>query len=770
MKSASFKGAAVLVGAKLTGRVSDLLAKMAIEHNYTNPTEDDIEAVYTFPMPAEAVLSDVSLEMNGIPMRGQVREKNVASQTYEEAVEEGHTAVIVERAGPGLFTASLGNLKPGEAAVIRYEWIMPIRVVDETVRLSVPTMVQDRYGHAEGEGGLAPHQTTQQSALVEYPFAVEVVFEGRVAQGQIGCPSHESARVESDAETKVLRIQDGAFLDRDLTVLINGVNTIEAAIQTQAGEECFLFASVPARIPAPTCPAAIKILIDCSGSMEGESISHARDAAVALVTSLSSSDYASLSVFGSCTEHLIEEMSPMGKGESHAMRRLIASLKADRGGTELEEAMLKTLRGIKTPVDSAPACVLLITDGASWNHRRVVRAAQESGQRVFCIGVGASPAESLVHELALYTGGAYELLGENEPLVPTVERLLSRIRQSGRATAVAEWGRPAPLWSSLPSRCVYAGEQLHIFARLKKPLQEICAVTFTFDGGKQVSSPAIAVQTVEGPALTKLVATHEMMGATGAIAHSLALAHGLISESTSLVIVNERNPDDRALGLPRLAKIEQMAVFRAAASRPIRAADSSAPAALFCAAPRDAILLRREIGGAMMDKLDIPAFLREAEPDEKSELGRALAWAAERVRDVFGPLVFELRARGLGRKLVGAERAIFLFNEAIKQTGDIELARALVLDQAELRPSLLRKIYEVPGLTPEQAFALFMFSLNRIEPRLSDRALACLETVKFEFSLVNLVDRPPELLGRFSEFAKKFDYDAREAAAQARAG
>jgi len=52
----------------------------------------------------------------------------------------------------------------------------------------------------------------------------------------------------------------------------------------------------------------------------------------------------------------------------------------------------------------------------------------------------------------------------------------------------------------------------------------------------------------------------------------------------------------------------------------------------------------------------------------------------------------------------------------------------------------------------------------------SGRALACLETVKFEFSLVDLVDRPPELLGRFSEFAKKFDYDARKAAAQARAG
>jgi Ca-activated chloride channel family protein len=42
--------------------------------------------------------------------------KKKAEKKYEEAIESGDTPVMLEKSPLGLYTANLGNLKPGEEA------------------------------------------------------------------------------------------------------------------------------------------------------------------------------------------------------------------------------------------------------------------------------------------------------------------------------------------------------------------------------------------------------------------------------------------------------------------------------------------------------------------------------------------------------------------------------------------------------------------------------------------------------------------------------
>src|SRR6267378_4361131 len=96
----------------------DLLAEVTVSQTYRNDEQENIEAVYTFPLPLDAVLLDLQVEIGGRVLKGAVVEKKVAEEKYEDAVASGDAAVMLEVIEPGLYTMNVGNLLPRERAKI----------------------------------------------------------------------------------------------------------------------------------------------------------------------------------------------------------------------------------------------------------------------------------------------------------------------------------------------------------------------------------------------------------------------------------------------------------------------------------------------------------------------------------------------------------------------------------------------------------------------------------------------------------------------------
>ena len=104
----------VLRDVAVSAVLRDLLAEVTVSQTYRNDEQVNIEAVYTFPLPVDAVLLDVTVVIGGRVLKGTVVEKKTAEEQYEDAVASGDAAVMLEALEPGLYTMNVGNLLPQE--------------------------------------------------------------------------------------------------------------------------------------------------------------------------------------------------------------------------------------------------------------------------------------------------------------------------------------------------------------------------------------------------------------------------------------------------------------------------------------------------------------------------------------------------------------------------------------------------------------------------------------------------------------------------------
>jgi len=165
-----------LKSVRMEGKLEGLLLTMQVSQRYRNDTDDTIEATYTFPAGWGANLLGFSFTLNGKQMQAIALAKKKAEENYEKAITDGDTPVMLEKSPLGLYTANLGNIKPNEEAVIDIEYAQLLRFEKGRVRITVPTVIGARYGDEQKNGHIAPHQSVQANALVEYPILNVVVL------------------------------------------------------------------------------------------------------------------------------------------------------------------------------------------------------------------------------------------------------------------------------------------------------------------------------------------------------------------------------------------------------------------------------------------------------------------------------------------------------------------------------------------------------------------------------------------------------------------
>ncbi|HSJ97088.1 MAG TPA: VIT domain-containing protein [Myxococcota bacterium] len=141
----STEGAAIpLQGVSARGRLRGLLFELTVEQTYENRSAHNVEAVYTFPLPHRAVFLGLEVELGGRMLAAQAVRTDRAHREYEQALDRGDSAVLLEQASDGLYTASLGNLMAGERAVIRYRYAELLAPAQCRLRLAIPTVIARR--------------------------------------------------------------------------------------------------------------------------------------------------------------------------------------------------------------------------------------------------------------------------------------------------------------------------------------------------------------------------------------------------------------------------------------------------------------------------------------------------------------------------------------------------------------------------------------------------------------------------------------------------
>ena len=155
-----------LMGVTARGRLSGLLLELTVEQRYRNEGKSPIESVYTFPLPASAVLLGFELDLGGRNYKATAVARKAAERRYEEAVDQGDSAALLTQNDEGLYTANLANLMPGETAVIRYRYAEHLLAHRGLARLRIPTAITPRYGNPSA-GGLDGASVPRYDLVVE---------------------------------------------------------------------------------------------------------------------------------------------------------------------------------------------------------------------------------------------------------------------------------------------------------------------------------------------------------------------------------------------------------------------------------------------------------------------------------------------------------------------------------------------------------------------------------------------------------------------------
>ncbi|WP_437937027.1 vWA domain-containing protein [Sorangium sp. So ce341] len=210
--------------------------------------------------------------------------------------------------------------------------------------------------------------------------------------------------------------------------------------ETQLG----VWVDVPAARRGARAPAAVALLVDASGSMQGPKMDHARAAAQAFVDGLPDGDLVSLVSFADAA---VERVAPavLGPETRPAVARAIAAL-GPEGSTNLFEGLrLAERHAAAAPSTHAVRRVVLISDGQAnigpSSPELLGALAQRGaahGVQITSIGVGADYDERTLNALALGSSGRLYHLTEARQMSSVLERELALLQTTAATGAFVE--------------------------------------------------------------------------------------------------------------------------------------------------------------------------------------------------------------------------------------------------------------------------------------------------------------------------------------------
>ncbi|MCR5169957.1 MAG: VWA domain-containing protein [Desulfovibrio sp.] len=540
------------------------LIEGVLEQTYVNVEQVPVEAVYTFPLSVGAVLLDVSCQLGERTLTAKVNAKAKAEARYEEAMAEGRSAMLLKETAPGLYTVSVGQLHPHAVAVLRYRYAQLPVWNGRSLRLRLPTVVAERYGDP-ADAGFAPWETPLSSIHAEYGFALRLELSGGLEACELSSPTHaDKTLVEEDAGRKTVRIE-GAVADRDCVVCLERPEVAPAPAPLEIageadGEGVICLASVHVPESAQEDPLNLEVVVDCSGSMSGDSIFQAKKGLLCLLEELRPRDRFNLTCFGSSHRSMAEQTIPADPGGIGQAMAFVQGIEADMGGTELASALEAVARRSQASRhgESDRTDILLLTDGEVWDARDWGRKLAKAGCRVFALGVGSAVAADVLERLAKATQGAVELATPNESMNQAVLRLFRRLRRFPEMRDVAWPGSPEWIYPDAPVPC-FGGDTLFFFARYAGKAEGRASLKGGPAASASLPEPAQGKGGEALSVLARLGASRLLSGLDdAALGEELALRYRLVSPWTSAVMVDETEGAARPGQLPELRQVPQM--------------------------------------------------------------------------------------------------------------------------------------------------------------------------------------------------------------------
>src|SRR2546426_9005662 len=439
--------------------ISGFLARAVVTQEFENPFKEKIEAVYTFPLPQNAAVDDMTMLVGDRTVRGKILRREEAQAVYEAAKTNGQTASLLNQERPNIFTQSVANILPGEQIKITISYVETLKYEDGSYEFVFPMVVGPRYVPGSPVGakgnGFAPDtdRVPDASRITPAPapegmraghdISLDITLDAGVPIDALNSRTHDvNIERPDDRRARILLKDETTIPNKDFILRydVAGKKMEDALLTHSSGQGGFftLILQPPLRVTAEdVTPKELVFVLDTSGSMSGFPIEKAKETMKLALDNLYPSDTFNLITFSGDEHILFPEPVPATKENLRKAQEFLDTRKGG-GGTE----MMKAVKAALDPSDAQGhvRIVCFMTDGYVGNEMEIIGEVQKhANARVFAFGIGSSVNRYLLDNMAKYGRGEVEYVALNDDGSAAARRFHERVRNPLLTDLSIEW-------------------------------------------------------------------------------------------------------------------------------------------------------------------------------------------------------------------------------------------------------------------------------------------------------------------------------------------
>jgi Ca-activated chloride channel family protein len=452
--------------------INNGFAQTVVEQSFSNPNDIALEAIYRFPLPQSASLSEVTLFLGEEQIDGEVLAKERARSVYEQEKASGNDAALAEKNSFRWFEFRVHPVRPGEETRIRIVYYQSLQIDTGIGRYVYPL----EEGGTEDSAASSFWEGTNEK--VEGTFSAQIELKSASPVADVRLPGNESVAVTEKVGAGHYRVrleQKEASLNRDLVFYYRLEQELPGRVELVAYKAdentpgTFMMVVTPGIDLKPITGGADYVyVLDTSGSMKGK-IQTLTSGVSKVLGKMDSRDRFRVIAFNNAARDVSDgwkEATP--ENVARAIRQ-VESL-SPGGGTNVYEGLQLAMGGLD---DDRATSVVLVTDGVTNNGivdpRSFHQLMKSHDVRVFGFLLGNSGNWPLMRTICDASGGFYAGVSNADDIVGQIMQAKSKILHeclhdtSLKISGVKTFDRGDALLGK-----VYRGEQLVIFGRYDK--------------------------------------------------------------------------------------------------------------------------------------------------------------------------------------------------------------------------------------------------------------------------------------------------------------
>ena len=440
-------------------QIKDQVATTRVDQVFVNDNPWTAEGTYIFPLPEGAAVSDFVMWVDGKAVHGEILEADEARTIYDDVVRRMKDPALLEYVGRKALKASVFPIPPGEERKIELEYSQILPVENGLVHYIYP-LSTERFSSR-------PLEDLVVRAQIESREPLKAVYSSR----------HEVSIDREDDYHALLGLEQSDVLpDRDFELFYTissekiGLNLLSFKEEGQDGFFLLLAAPDVKVNEEEIVVKDIILVLDTSGSMQGEKMDQAKEAARYVLNHLNPLDRFAIVSFATTTRSFSPSLEPAAQADKG--KDFLDRLEA-MGSTDINRAMIEAV-GLAEEV--RPTTLIFLTDGLPTEGVTVTGAildnvAREAPDnvRIFSFGVGDDVDTDLLDQISLDHGGASTYVRPGEEIDEEVSAFYRRVKMPVLSDLSLDWG-DIIVDQVYPQRIpdLFAGSQLIMLGRYRE--------------------------------------------------------------------------------------------------------------------------------------------------------------------------------------------------------------------------------------------------------------------------------------------------------------